>query len=103
MGSRLKYSLTCSPHPTVCHTARQRAAVVHQPQALRPRVVPVSDRHGREPLPPAEVLPRRRTMPGTLGSMTHPSSLLRAQAPDPNRAMTLFTSLGTSADCRGLT
>ena len=82
MGWRLKCSLTCTPHPTVCHTARQSAAVVHQPQALRPGVVPVSARHGREPLPPAEVLPRRRTMPGTLGSMTHPSSLLRAQAPD---------------------
>ena len=71
-----------TPHHTVCHTARQSAAVVHQTQALRPVMVPVSDRHGREPLPPAEVLPRRRTMPGTLGSMTHPSSLLRAHAPD---------------------
>jgi hypothetical protein len=32
--------------------------------------------------PPAEVLPPRRTIPGPLGSITHPSSLLRAHAPD---------------------
>jgi hypothetical protein len=82
IGWRLKCSLTYTPHHTVCHTARQSAAVVHQTQALRPVVVPVSDRHGREPLHPAEVLPCRSTMPGTLGSITHPSSLLRAHAPD---------------------
>ena len=74
--------LTYTPHHTVCHTARPSSAVVHPTQALRPVVVPDSDRHGREPLRPAEVLPPRRTIPGPLGSITHPSSLLRAHAPD---------------------
>src|SRR5215471_589175 len=82
MGWRRKCLLTYTPHHTVCHTARPSAAVVHPTQALRPVVVPASDRHGREPLHPAEVLPPRRTIPGPLGSITHPSSLLRAHAPD---------------------
>jgi hypothetical protein len=54
MGSRLTCALTGTPPHTVCHTVRQRTAVVHQTQARRPVVVPLSDRHGREPLRPAE-------------------------------------------------
>jgi len=82
LGGRLKCWLTCTPHHTVCHTARQSAAVVHPTQALRPGVVPVSDCPGRAPLHPAAVLPPRSPIPGPLGSMTHPSSLRRAHAPD---------------------
>jgi hypothetical protein len=67
MGWRLKCPPTYPPHHTVCPSARRRASVVPQSQALHPVMVSVSDRHDREPLRRSEALPLQEDHSWSLG------------------------------------